>query len=45
MPAEQELDEQTPAPAFVMVGAADAGLCVDGVCALPASATPESPAL
>ena len=24
-----------PAPAFVMVGTDDAGLCVDGVCALP----------
>ena len=24
-----------PAPAFTMVGTDDAGLCVDGVCALP----------
>ncbi|SDB85038.1 hypothetical protein SAMN05216410_0444 [Sanguibacter gelidistatuariae] len=25
------------APSFVMVGADDAGICIDGVCALPSS--------
>ena len=28
--------EAPAAPAFVMVGTDDAGLCVDGVCAVPA---------
>lgn len=30
------------APSFVMVGADDAGVCIDGVCALPSPpATPD----